>query len=276
MKTTSICLRFHGTSTKRASSFDKDLDDGVSCKKCHFNLDAGLHFELQIQSCSILEAAVWVEGDAQAVLDVEASVAQSAVTDEFNLAHVTLKEVCITIASIPFCLDVNMAVDAGYNITVGDEGKVSARIAVEGSIKKGVLYKKSDDNVHRIDQGLLEPKDGHIASIEASASLDLNLFPKIVFAVDHLGGPTFGLRSVLEFVGDMSSSGADCPSPALFGSLSFGIQFSLGAMLHVNIPSVVDWKKEWPAAVLDPQDSNNIWLHAACVPQRPWRGRWCR
>ena len=232
-------------STQQVRNKSVGLGGGVSCQECFFEVEASINFDLQIKSYKVDHAAVWMEGDAQVLLDAE--FASLNAVDEFHLATVHLDEICTTIAAIPFCLDATMIVDVGFNVT-GDSstGSNHARLSASGHIKKGLLYQ--DNGVHRIDVGSLEPlSDSHFVDVKASQYWGLNLFPKLVLTVDHIGGPIVGIKATLEAITEVSSQ--ECSGPGIYGALNLGLQFSVGGFLSIKIPvaGVEVWTKNFPS-----------------------------
>ena len=214
--------------TKQVRNKSIDLGHGLSCQECFFDFEASVNFDLQITSYKVDHAAVWMEGDAQVLLDAEFD--SPSIVDEFHLATVHLDAICTTIAAIPFCLQASMIVDAGFNVSSGSTGKNHARLSASGNMKKGLMYQQ--DAVHRIDQGNLEPlSDSHFIDVKASQYMSLNLFPKLVLTVDHIGGPIVGIKAILEGI-------TECGGPGIYGALNLGLQFSVGGFLSVKIPVV--------------------------------------
>lgn len=227
--------------TKGAKEANKDLGDGVTCNECYFDFDASANFDLIIESYALNRAAVWLEGDAQLLMEV--ATADDA-EDEFNVGTLHWPKpgaapMCTTIAGVPFCLDVTMIVDMGYSIA----GQASARVSAAGHMKKGVFYDGKD--IHRIDHGVLEVDDEQSKLIDASGSayVSLNLFPKLVFTVDHIGGPKFGLKGGLEAVVAHEAE-SPCEDGGVYGALNLGLQFSLGASINVSL-GPVKWQHVW-------------------------------
>jgi len=234
------------------------LDDDVTCKECYFHLGAQLHFEASIQDRNLNHAAVWAEGNADLALDVEFSDAGS-VKDEFIVATVHLEPVCFVVAGVTMCVDTTIPIEVGFNATL--TSTLEASIRLNGYIKQGMVYTGTDSGWHRIDEKSLTPdlQSSGLRQAAAESTLTVWLMPTFNFIVDHIGGPTVGIKGILELVAGGDGTGASAcdtallarppgeplPNARLFVALNTGLQTALGAKLDINLAGHEIYKHEW-------------------------------
>jgi hypothetical protein len=249
----------YDSSSGGAKEADIDLGNGFVCHECFFNLEASVHYDIVIKDYKLDHVAAWLEGDMNVNIDASLDTTSYHSNNSETVATIKVPEVTFTVGGIPMVIDTTIPVEVGYDAAVSEKGgTIRATGSLAGSIKKGVIFDSDDAQPHYINEHQLAPK-GHLSGpAEVSAALQLYVFPKVSLVCDHIGGPTVGVKGILELVLDYQALSETCPVASrgagffkseggLFTNINFGMQVALGAKVDLELGNVFSWKKEWPS-----------------------------
>lgn len=243
----------YDASSSGASQADLDFGNGFQCNDCYVNLDASVHYDIEISDYNLNKAAIWLEGDANIQIHATMTSAEFTEANSTTIATIKPQEVSFTVAGIPMVIDTTIPVEIGYNATISEQGTAAAVASISGHIKKGVLYADADDKIHFINEMDLTSTGSLTGPSQMTAALQVYVFPKANLICDHLGGPTIGLKGMLELVVDYQPGTTDtCHVNAkgeggLFANLNFGVQTALGAKVNITMGSTQIFTKVWPS-----------------------------
>lgn len=229
---------------------DISLGNGFTCNQCFFNLDASLNYDIEISNYKLSKLAIWLQGNLD--LSMQATLDSSSFSAENSSVIATIRppELTFTVAGIPMVIDTTIPIEIGYNATVSEHGQASAKVALTGNIKKGMVFSSSDNQLHWIDEKDVKPSGSLTGPNQVTAAFQLYVFPKLSLLCDHIGGPTVGLKGFTELAADYQQLSETCPAGenggGLFAQLNFGFQTALGAKVDMNLADVMKWHKEWP------------------------------
>ena len=146
------------------------------------------------------------------------------------------------IFGIPFSIDFSVPIRAGYDLTANAEAQMEVTANGRGTIDYGVRY-TSEAGMQWISNYTFDHSGGiQSMGYDIDATLQLYLMPSIAMSVDHIGGPTLGFKPFLEFGASAKSQSTCIAHGGFTASLNWGLQVSIGAKFHVDLP-MVHWQK---------------------------------
>lgn len=281
---TSFDWNFDSASSK-AKVDNIEVDESVSCEGCFAHAELGVHLNLDIESHQVSLVEAYVEGKASASSGSKISSSGSAQSsyDKVVYTYTLDTPIVIFLGPVPVTIDLTVPFHVGYEMSADFQAAVEASYSASGDVKYGVKYDSSiSDDLLPISVETFT-HDGTLGDfyLDATANLVLYVMPVAIFEVEYIGGPTFGLKTFLEFDMDVGTE-VECPSseiprvsePLVEASAAaanraddgaykvttnLGFHISVGAKIDIHIGDEHLYQKEFP--------EKGIWSKKVNIPQ---------
>lgn len=223
-------------------------------------MEVSLNVDLQINSYNFEYAAIYLEGEAAMHIDAEGD-AQANTDLTFSTLMTTLKlaDTAFAVGPVPFVIQTTVPVHAGTDITAAENGKVQARATMNGDIKYGLQYTQGDGFQYINSHSFTHTGGLTAADLELRAVAQVNVWPVVVIQIDHIGGPTVGVKGFVE--SSVDAQQAMCSPTGGYGTsftTSWGAQITIGGALDIGFAghtfldehwqSAPIWSHKWPVA----------------------------
>jgi hypothetical protein len=228
----------YNSQTGKATQHSIPIDSYVSCIECYFHLDLGLSASFDIEQYSLNSLTISATGDAALNVGLQASAsAKWSNSNSVSVFDLKTPEVTFIIGAVPFSVDFDIPVTAGYEIDVAGAATLSSSVNGYGSITYGISYTGGSSDVQRINSQTLQ-HSGTMPTLTAdvTATATVYLLPALKMTIDMIGGPYVGLKPYVEAavaIGTSTSCGSS--SVAASATLNAGFAVSLGAEINIEL-----------------------------------------
>lgn len=226
--------------TKSASDPNLVIDGDVICSNCFFYFDLALDFGFDIESYSLKKTYLYARGDLDTHLAISATLSQSLPDLEVEKLVTTIKlaPICFTVGVVPICVNTDIPIVLGLDMQAMADATVTGQVSASGYLEAGFVYSDKDKNLH----GVYNRDLVHDGSVSSSATIQMTgqiyILPSFVFVIDHIGGPSVGIKTSLDMTAVWQSFDSPC-SPdggaALSIALNAGLDVTLGGKISINI-----------------------------------------
>jgi len=214
---------------------------------------------INITNYEVHQFGAWLQGDLNArlhasLVSVHEQLHPSDHTQvisnvPYQLPEISLPTFTFPVLAIPVTVHPILQNELGFDIGIRqlNSPSIGLRANVDGALRLGVMY-NGDSGWGAINDKSWEHSLDFVGpAVQTSVSFTPYIMPKVVFVIEHIGGPSFGVKIGLEAQLTWDAMSSTCPllpRPAelpaavptggAFGKLDLTFQFSLGAELKIE------------------------------------------
>ena len=215
-----------------------DFTAGIKCEDCFASLDFKIEFRLKIEAYNIVlvsaiasgiaEVSVAIKVFAQAVLNKEGRDKQ--------IAKVSAnRPITFSIGGVPVVIDIEVPIIADWGVELNANINVGVGFSMKGTVAYGFEYKPSESPTTALISERDFRQEYSVNQISGTANLAMraSIMPVMNIRVQGFGGPSVGLKAMLQFALKADSSKPECE---LSAALNLDLSLSIGAFLKIGLP----------------------------------------
>ena len=224
-----------------------------------------MNVALSIESYSLKNAGVWLEGQAAVHVDAQTDVERGYGDPSFDILLATLHLPGITFMTgpVPFHIQTTIPIHAGGDLYLISKagGTVRSFAALDGDVKYGVQYTPASGFQYINTHSFSHSGGLHGSHMEMTATARVYIMPVVVLEIDYIGGPAVGFKGFLQSSVDYQEEWSMCSPTGGAGAsytVAWGLQVTLSAQLHIafaghtflrrSTDAGVIWSHQWPVA----------------------------
>lgn len=234
------------SSTNKIVKGNLTIDSAVACNNCGLLAQFSIEFYLKIQSYSLYDVRTVAKGSFSAIAGarMEWSAAWSK-ANVVDLYTVHMQPITFAIGPIPVIVQVDIPIQAGYELDVEANAVLEASMSAHGSFQYGIGY-TANAGLHLINENDFDYSGGiYTVNGAAQASLTVYLLPVVNIGVDFIGNVNIGIKPFLESTIGISTRWTDpCAKIGAALAVNLGLQVTAGAELDIKLGSTTLLQKE--------------------------------
>ena len=219
-----------------------DFTAGITCEDCFASLDFKIEFRLKIEAYNIVLVSAIASGTAEVSVAIKV-FAQALLNKEGRdkqIAKVSAnRPITFSIGGVPVVIDIEVPIVADWGVEFKADISVGVGFRMKGAVAYGFEYKPSESPT----TALISERDfrqeysvnqiSGTAKLTADLTMQASIMPVMNIRVQGFGGPSVGLKAMLQLALRADSSKPECK---LSAALNLDLSLSIGAFLKIGLP----------------------------------------